>query len=922
MLDFVFRGSVRNYRPAYRCENWGTTALHVCLNSNSSSIFLARDNFLIKSRPLTRMAVAGSFMKLRPGPCLAEMSGALSSNVKYLSSSTADELDFDFDPDALFSDVIGHAPSPLQDFAGNEGNDQGDFSNELCASNSQYLTPDDSASVCGTVLDSQAPKTTHREKHEWYKDENICERVARILASCDAGTKAVFTSCPDYGTLKESFLFEDKDAERALFVVTKDDAYHIKSGGYVNHPPKHKKEPYVANFPGPSALTPTGPYFVGDRELFLIKRVCTWRGKPKEMDPAFHIWRFDISDDIQKDFWVGLVIPCPPRCSGKRKVNSPSDRTSSRPKSSKISPQERICLDLATVVCQGEVVRKKDELISVLASELQEIINKYSCPETLQRFRNGAKKAIRIRALCVGINYYKELTTLKNCERDAMLFFSNFEKLSDAKATIVTEHYHTKEQIMEHYSKFLQTLDAETQIVFFSYAGHAVQVKGRIYLLPSDINAEMDESTLQMHAISFSEIYSMMSQRISRSQSAVFVLDACRNAPTNECWRLPQESTALNHLLEELRCSMQALTLFSTNGGNLAADGAGDNSLFATILCEKLFNCEAGTILEGCNDACIRCFHESSLQMPGKMGTIPSHLSLRTSLTATLHDVAEQLKARLAAPGAGGADADEPRIRVTASFADLLGLVTGLVSEMEADAGRARVEMACSEAPDSEDARRRMRAYRAQRLLLEVTPVLLGFLLEACWGERGWPLEAEGVPEELRRLVRPGELERLDREGVNLGDWRAWDITTFCAVRAAAPGAARRPRRRRPCAAPCALRRRRAPQPQCRARRARVSFPTRPLHSPRPCPQRRARLAASPSRRRLSRPAASSQPPLSAAPDAARPADPRRSPGRRCSPCRRTGYMRAARACWGGSPWPRRPRTGCAGSGTCSCTSF
>jgi hypothetical protein len=172
------------------------------------------------------------------------------------------------------------------------------------------------------------------------------------------------------------------------------------------------------------------------------------------------------------------------------------------------------------------------------------------------------------------------------------------------------------------------------------------------------------------------------------------------------------------------------------------------------------------------------------------VGVIPSHLSFRTVDTATLSDVAEQLTACLAAPGKVRVDGDEPRVRVTASLADLLSFVTGLVSKLEADAGQARAAMVCDTDAGTEDAHRRMEAYRAQRLLLEVTPVLLGFLLEACWGERGWPLEVEGGPMELRRLIRPGELERFEREGVDLGAWRTWDITTFCAVRGG-PGGGR-----------------------------------------------------------------------------------------------------------------------------------
>ena len=80
----------------------------------------------------------------------------------------------------------------------------------------------------------------------------------------------------------------------------------------------------------------------------------------------------------------------------------------------------------------------------------------------------------------------------------------------------------------------------------------------------------------------------------------------------------------------------------------------------------------------------------------------------------------------------------------------------------------------------------RMQMYRAQRLLLEVTPRILAVLLELCWphSEKGlgdW--SAHNIHRRLKEVIRPGELSQLGREGVDLGEPATWDITAFCAVR-------------------------------------------------------------------------------------------------------------------------------------------
>ena len=623
-------------------------------------------------------------------------------------------------------------------------------------------SPGEVLSDCSTIY-APRPLKQFREKHQWYKDEKICSRIALILGLRQIGETARFSSCPDYGTLLESSLYNNDDPQQALFVVLNGSETDLSGRQSALHPTKHMQMAYTANFPDTQDLPPVGPYLVNDQELSLLRRVCSWRGRPAEADDIrFYIWRFDLfTDKTNNSFWVGLVVPHP-----EKRINPSEALTKKIPKTQQDDPHQRICLEMMQILCEENEMSKKDELFSFLSSEVM--------LECFCGIEDAENNKSRIRALCIGIDDYEgRYDTLRNCERDARLFESSFLALPDATVEVVASPDASKVKIMQRLDKFIKSLNTnQTEIVVLTFAGHAVQLKGHIYLLPADFPAPMREQTVLEQAVSFSEVYASVCEAISESRTAaLFVIDACRSAPPGATWKLPSDFDSLLALLDKMQRRVRALTLLSSGGGEVACDGEGENSLFATILCQELFGPHSSTVLKGAHDACIRFFEQGDeRQIPGIVGCFPGHLKLSRRAATGLEQAMER---RLQ-------DAPEEVGRVT----ELLGLVGDLLSEVKAAAHQARVAMLCNAELGDEEARRRMQSYRAQRLLLEVTPKILAVLMERCWLEKGmgdW--SSDNVRAELEGRIRPGELSQLRRAGMDLGEWATWDITGFCAVR-------------------------------------------------------------------------------------------------------------------------------------------
>ncbi|WP_346909283.1 caspase family protein [uncultured Roseibium sp.] len=182
-------------------------------------------------------------------------------------------------------------------------------------------------------------------------------------------------------------------------------------------------------------------------------------------------------------------------------------------------------------------------------------------------------KAADLVALVVGNGAYRHLPKLINSPNDATLMSRT---LADLGFDVIEVIDGDQRALLDGLIRFGRaTRAADIAMVF--YAGHAVQVAGRNWLLPVDVNVEAS-TDLPGQAIRAEDLLDIMDA--SGARLKLVFLDACRNNP------LPRSLTrgvarGLARLDADTAGTMIA---FATAPGDVAFDGVGANSPFTTAL--------------------------------------------------------------------------------------------------------------------------------------------------------------------------------------------------------------------------------------------------------------------------------------------------------------------------------------------------
>jgi uncharacterized caspase-like protein len=182
-------------------------------------------------------------------------------------------------------------------------------------------------------------------------------------------------------------------------------------------------------------------------------------------------------------------------------------------------------------------------------------------------------------ALVVGNARYASLP-LNNPENDARVVASALRQLGFT----VTEHVNLSvkdfRRVLREYARRLQNDDG---IGVFYYAGHGVQIDGRNYLLPVDINLR-DEEEVKDEAVDVDELFISRLEN-ARAQVRIVILDACRDNPFTT--RKTRNIRAVGGLAE--MAARGALIAYSSAPGATAEDGPpGTNSVYTRHLVKEM----------------------------------------------------------------------------------------------------------------------------------------------------------------------------------------------------------------------------------------------------------------------------------------------------------------------------------------------
>jgi uncharacterized caspase-like protein len=185
-------------------------------------------------------------------------------------------------------------------------------------------------------------------------------------------------------------------------------------------------------------------------------------------------------------------------------------------------------------------------------------------------------------ALIIGNSAYQHTTPLANPKNDAADIAATMTRLG---FEVVVGSDLDKVAMDRTVRIFAEKLTGASLGVFF-YAGHGLQVEGFNYLVP--IDARLGSA----NALDFEMVRLDLVQRIMERETKanVLFLDACRDNPLarNLARALGTRSAGIGRGLAPVESGEGTLISFSTQPGNVALDGAGRNSPFASALVKHI----------------------------------------------------------------------------------------------------------------------------------------------------------------------------------------------------------------------------------------------------------------------------------------------------------------------------------------------
>lgn len=187
----------------------------------------------------------------------------------------------------------------------------------------------------------------------------------------------------------------------------------------------------------------------------------------------------------------------------------------------------------------------------------------------------GADKRI---ALVIGNARYQRLP-LANPENDARLIATRLRSLGFE----VNDQYNLGvvqfRRVLREFSRRVQQDDATA---LFYYAGHGVQIDGRNYLLPVDINLR-DQEEVKDESVDIDALFIGRIDKVG-SHPRIVILDACRNNPFAGKTRNISSAGGLAEM-----GARGTLIAFASSPGAAAEDGPdGGNSIYSKSLAEEI----------------------------------------------------------------------------------------------------------------------------------------------------------------------------------------------------------------------------------------------------------------------------------------------------------------------------------------------
>ncbi len=139
-----------------------------------------------------------------------------------------------------------------------------------------------------------------------------------------------------------------------------------------------------------------------------------------------------------------------------------------------------------------------------------------------EKWDNVLTRGPPVRALCFGINAYKNHTNLDNCENDAEALAERVRALSDGGngkcLAKVCTNLSDKEAMKAAVSEFLKEIPKEypPRMVLISSSGHGIQDGEDIMMVPSGASGHDNPEKLKQECFSHNELFSIVYEEMHR----------------------------------------------------------------------------------------------------------------------------------------------------------------------------------------------------------------------------------------------------------------------------------------------------------------------------------------------------------------------------------------------------------------------
>lgn len=183
-------------------------------------------------------------------------------------------------------------------------------------------------------------------------------------------------------------------------------------------------------------------------------------------------------------------------------------------------------------------------------------------------------------ALVIGnANYYKG--ELKNPVNDAKLIANTLDSIGFD--VLLHTNIERRRDFLAAINEFGTKLP-EYDVSFIYYAGHGIQINSENFLLPTKEIFDM-EIDVEDYGVSVQRILKYMESK-EKEKINILVIDACRDNPFEQSWNNTRSLKGSG--LAKLNPPTGSIIAFSTDSGNTAPDGDGENSIYTEALSRNL----------------------------------------------------------------------------------------------------------------------------------------------------------------------------------------------------------------------------------------------------------------------------------------------------------------------------------------------